>query len=150
MLGDQTLPERFWRKVRVDEASGCWLWRAAITHKGYGQFYWQHRMRSAHRVAYEALVGPVPVGLELDHTCSTRNCANPKHLEPVTHLVNVQRGRLSAVMAAKYRNRTHCRRGHELTRENTKLWRGQKRCRECYRVNQRERNERARSRTEAQ
>jgi hypothetical protein len=30
-------------------------------------------------------------GLELDHTCEQPGCRRPKHLDPVTHAVNVQR-----------------------------------------------------------
>jgi hypothetical protein len=47
---------------------------------------------AAHRFAYELMVGPIPEDLELDHLCGVRECVNPRHLEAVTHLVNVRRG----------------------------------------------------------
>lgn len=49
----------------------------------------------AHRVVYEALVGPIPDGLQLDHVCRNRACVNPAHLEPVTALENTRRSALA-------------------------------------------------------
>ncbi len=44
-----------------------------------------------HRVMYEHWVGPIEVGLELDHLCRTKACCNPDHLEPVTRSENLLR-----------------------------------------------------------
>jgi hypothetical protein len=41
---------------------------------------------------FEAMVGPIPADLEIDHLCRTRHCANPRHMEAVTHLENMRRG----------------------------------------------------------
>ena len=49
-------------------------------------------MAVAHRVTYEALVGSIPLGLDLDHLCRVRSGANPAHLEPVTRKENLRRG----------------------------------------------------------
>lgn len=46
-------------------------------------------------MVYEEEVGPIEEGLELDHKCRNRECVNPKHLEPVSCAVNVQRGLLT-------------------------------------------------------
>lgn len=46
----------------------------------------------AHRLSYEAHVGPIPKRLLLDHTCRMRCCINPDHLEPVTVQENTLRG----------------------------------------------------------
>lgn len=72
----------------------CRLWRGSLTEQGYGDArgYCDGRRR-AHVVAYEHTHGSVSEGLELDHLCRNRRCINPNHLEPVTHKVNVQRGR---------------------------------------------------------
>jgi hypothetical protein len=70
---------------------GCWLWTGKRDRGGYGLVCRQQQWRLAHRAVYEALIGPIPEGLELDHTCSNRSCVNPKHLEPVTRQENNRR-----------------------------------------------------------
>lgn len=86
-----TTVERLMAKVIKDER-GCWTWTGAL-QRGYGRVCGGGRGNNqlAYRVAYELLVGPVPVGLELDHLCRNRACINPEHLEPVTHRENMRR-----------------------------------------------------------
>ena len=52
------LPGRMGQHVVV--ADGHWLWTGAVNNKGYGQVVRGGRTRSAHRVAFEALVGQIP------------------------------------------------------------------------------------------
>ena len=66
--------------AKFDKTDNCWLWRAAKTEKGYGVFAIKGKTHKAHRVAYEALVGPIPAGLCLLHACDTPACVNPAHL----------------------------------------------------------------------
>ncbi len=89
---------RFWKYVLLDDVlihDGCWLWRGG-TSNGYGLLHLSKNGRKtsvrAHRFAYEAMIGPIPKGLQLDHLCRVRSCVNPKHLEPVTNAENVRRG----------------------------------------------------------
>ena len=110
---------------------GCWEWTGYVMSNGYGlakDAAW--RARTAHRVVYEALVGPIPDGLELDHLCRNRRCVNPAHLEPVSHQENVRRA-----FVGRRNSRTHCTNGHEYTPGNTYLSRvsGYKSCRVCTR-----------------
>jgi hypothetical protein len=51
------------------------------------------RATSAHRFAYEQLVGPVPARYILHHTCEVRRCVNPEHLEPLTRGEHAKRHR---------------------------------------------------------
>lgn len=92
--------DRLWAKV--DMTDGCWLWTGTVNRQGYGRFCIGGRgnTRLAHRVTYELLVGPVPVGLELDHLCNVRGCVRPDHLEPVTHVENLRRRDARAEVAA--------------------------------------------------
>ncbi len=142
------LPARFWAKV--DMTGDCWLWTGSTSRAGYGRWgggsggvRW---LALAHRSAYEAMVGPIPPGLQIDHTCRTRACCNPAHLEAVTQRENLRRGigpaRTREVRAAI----THCPVGHEYTEANTIRQTSRKGyllrcCRAC--VNERKRLKRA-------
>jgi hypothetical protein len=79
----------------IDPASGCWVWQRGRDHDGYGRVSANGRTVRAHRMMYERIRGPIPVGAELDHLCRNPSCVNPDHLEPVSTAVNVRRGRQS-------------------------------------------------------
>jgi HNH endonuclease len=150
--------QRFW--AYADRSGGpdaCWPWTGGIEKPGYGFIFvngGKPRLQKAHRFSYEHFIGPIPDGLEIDHTCHTkacpvpgmgdphRRCVNPRHLEAVTRPVNMQRStRPDSTRAQfeKYRESvTHCSKGHEYTPENTQ-WRKIKggywsrRCAQCNR-----------------
>ena len=122
---------RFFRKVKFDLTTGCWLWTGAIGGNGYGQLKYCGKNCNAHIVAFRHWRGEVPKGLELDHeVCDTRRCANPWHVTPVTHRRNVLRGKGNAAINAV---KTHCTHGHPLSGDN--LWvqpkTGYRYCRAC-------------------
>lgn len=127
------LKERIARNTTID-VRGCWLWLRAVNHAGYGlikvgsRTLGTRRMRKAHQVSYEEHVGPIPSGLELDHICRVRCCANPAHLEPVTGAENTRRARVLV---------THCPSGHEYNEANTRLYGRRRHCRTCARERQR-------------
>lgn len=124
--------KRFWSKV--DKTGTCWLWTACLNSAGYGQFWVKDRIVYAHRIAYELLVGPIPVGLELDHLCRSPACVNPAHLEPVTHKENIQRGHVQN-NGAHNKNKTHCPEGHPYSKKNTYVMKnGGRMCRACHQV----------------
>lgn len=116
------LPARFWDKVERGEPSACWPWLASLNSDGYASFWLDGRQHRAHRLAYEALVGPIPDGLLLDHLCRVRHCVNPDHLEPVTNAENTRRGLCGRLV-------TECRQGHPYTAENTYIKTNG--CRDC-------------------
>lgn len=108
----------------------CWLWTGALSPNGYGTF---GSGGSAHRIIYELLKDPIPIGLQLDHLCRTRHCVNPDHLQPITVRENILRGEGFAAINAR---KTHCVRGHEFTQDNTYInpTNKQRGCRLCFRV----------------
>lgn len=144
---DSTLPESLWKRLIPEPNSGCWFWAGMINSGGYGQIYigrdlskHQPAFRGArmciHRFMFETLVATVPVGLQLDHLCRQRSCANPAHLEPVTPRENVRRGDAGRIAAALQLAKTHCPQGHEYSVQNTYLYHGTRRCLPCMRARQ--------------
>lgn len=111
--------------------SGCWLWKGGINSRGYGVVWVNgaNGNKRAHQVFYGQLVGPVQAGLVLDHICRVRHCCNPKHMRQITAVQNVMCGN---GITAKNTKKTHCKKGHELTHENTYyVSGGERRCRIC-------------------
>jgi hypothetical protein len=103
----------FWRYVQ--KTSDCWLWVGART-KGRSAYYGTYNSQRAHRLVYEATIGPIPRGLVLDHLCRNPLCVRPDHLEPVTNKENILRG---VSFSAKNAQKTHCPEGHEYSAWNT-------------------------------
>ena len=125
----------------------CWLCDLSVNGGGYARVRWptgRDNKRVVHAVVYELLVGPVPVGLELDHLCRVPNCVRPSHLEPVTKRENTKRSTAGAATAMRERAKTHCPKGHEYSEANT--WvnrRGWRACRRCHADRERARQTRA-------
>lgn len=132
----------FLSRIDVRDPSDCWPWKGNLLVSGYGRFHSGGAAYRAHRLAYELAVGPIPGDSHLDHTCHGaddrcrggndcmhRRCCNPNHLEPASLVENVMRGRSQAALNA---GKSHCKRGHEFTPENTRLTAaGRRRCMEC-------------------
>lgn len=109
--------------------SGCWRWNGAACSSGYGSLTWRAKGWLAHRLAYTLVIGPIPAGYEVHHTCGNRLCINPAHLQPLP-------GRAHRLVTdtpmARNAAKTHCRHGHPFTPENTYIHRnGRRECRAC-------------------
>lgn len=122
-------------RIRVVE-SGCWEWVGKpFQRSGYCRIKVSGKTIVAHRAVYEALVGPIPISLQIDHLCRNRRCVNPAHLEPVTAKENQSRGTSPASRNAA---KTHCMRGHALAGRNLLIRPdGRRRCQVCERDAQR-------------
>jgi hypothetical protein len=78
--GHMTLPERLeYLSERVTE-SGCQIWTAHVSKKGYGRIGVNNKVMMAHRVAYEVANGAIPKGMAVCHRCDVPSCINPNHL----------------------------------------------------------------------
>jgi hypothetical protein len=129
----QPITDRIRGNMRI--ADGCWIWTSKLDRTGYGLIEFRipgqgrasRHWRVAHVVSYEAFLGPVAAGRQLDHLCRNRACVNPQHLEPVTASVNVQR-------AVPFARKTTCSRDHPFTEANTRMRGSRRVCRECDRI----------------
>ncbi len=97
-----TLQNRFDAKWIPEPYSGCWLWTAAKSPRGYGMIGAGGRLDGtlrAHRVSWILHRGEIPEGKEVCHQCDTPLCVNPDHLFLGSHEENmhdaVKKGRTS-------------------------------------------------------
>ncbi len=69
---------------RVKKTPTCWLWTGDKTTFGYGCVTTgkgeTRRRTQAHRYVYELLVGKIPPGKIIMHSCDNPPCVNPAHL----------------------------------------------------------------------
>lgn len=137
---DQVVADILALRRRID--GECWLYIGSCDRLGYARTRvggLDGKPWLIHRLVYTILIGPIPDDLELDHTCRRPPCFNPKHLEPVTHQVNILRGH---TLPAENFERIECRRGHPFFGDNLVIGRdGRRQCRTCSRDSQRLRNE---------
>jgi hypothetical protein len=134
--------QRFCSYIRL--SNDCWEWADTKVKNGYAQFILTKRQKVyAHRFSYERFVSAIPHGMQIDHICRNRGCINPGHMRVLTNRENVIIGIGPTALNAQ---KTHCKRGHELSGHNLRLLGGPSRggyvsrdCRQCRRDREKER-----------
>lgn len=119
---------------------GCIEWTGSrMPDNGYGRAHVNGEPGYAHRLAYQLHKGEIPDGMFIDHVCCNKWCVNPDHLEVVTNSENLSRFHerwKAGFQYDKWKMKTHCKHGHEYTKENTYTYKNKKgtydrQCRKC-------------------
>ena len=129
----KNLTTESFRKLFIEQENGCWLPIAKPGILGYWQIPYSGRRLMAHRVSYMLHVGSIPDGMQVCHSCDDPRCSNPAHL----WIGSNRRNHLDCIEKGRHANteKSHCKRGHEFTHENTRIDSGRKRtCLTCERL----------------
>lgn len=77
----------------------CWIWQSSLNKWGYAKLKRDGVTQGGHRLFYSAyirMLAPSHAGSDgLDHLCKVRRCVNPQHLELVTCVENIHRGKVT-------------------------------------------------------
>lgn len=118
---------------KVQRTRSCWVWTGPTT-KGYGTL----GAKRVHRLSYAQNIGPLKPGLQICHKCDVKNCLRPSHLYQGTASDNLRDAYQRKRRRLQSESITHCKHGHEFTKENTGYKqpgdRGKRYCRECKRI----------------
>lgn len=129
----KTTDDRFNEKCSKPNERGCVEWKAHRHPKGYGVFWYDGKTGKAHRYALERKLGRKLQPNEFScHTCDNPPCVNEDHLFAGTNSDNVQDALSKDRWANGNSKKTHCKRNHEFTEDNTRINpRGQRVCKTC-------------------
>lgn len=105
---------------------------------GYLRVSLDNKVHYAHRLAYIAANGAIPLGLHVHHLCDNKSCINPLHLVAITQEQHFSI-HTKPKSADYYANLQYCKSGHEFDGEYIrKSGQKQRTCSKCRRKTSRE------------
>ena len=123
--------ERILKRSKMNKKTGCIECNMATANGGYSLVTLVDdsgpRLRRVHRVVYEALVGPIPDGMTIDHVCKNPKCCRTDHLRLLTASDNAK----DSAKCRANRAKTHCPKGHTYDGKNTYQGKSGRACRKC-------------------
>lgn len=131
---------RFVGKInRLDGQCSCWEWTGALMKNGYGAIrigskkLKTSRTEYSHRVSWVLAYGNIPNGLSVLHKYDNRKCVRPSHLFLGTLTDNMRDMVDKDRWSNQYKDNppTHCKRGHEFSKSNTRKTKRGRICRAC-------------------
>jgi hypothetical protein len=108
---------RIFKKITVDDVTGCWNWTGETVQGGYGRTRFRGTKELTHRILFAWRIHALPKGRgkyvpQLDHIrCNNPRCCNPAHVCLVSPRQNILRG--NAPAAINFR-KDFCIHGHPL------------------------------------
>lgn len=114
----------------------CVIFSGAIERNGYGRIKRNGKVHMAHRYYYEMEKGIIPDDMVIHHVCHVRSCVNTDHMEIMSREENSAIHKPDCTCSQhqpdyKRNNRTHCKKGHDLTKKEHLTSRGY--CLLCHR-----------------
>lgn len=131
---------RFMSKVEQPaHGHACWFWIGSFSSGNRAAFWLGKNNVMASRVSWEiANRRQFPAGLFACHGCDNPQCVNPDHIRADTQSSNIRESRDKGRSTQGIKKQTHCKRGHELTPENSRRHRKWRLCAQCARDRGRE------------
>lgn len=119
------------QNIQINLTTGCWVWQGSRKEKGYPYCTFKGRSVHVHRLIMKIKGHEIEFKKVL-HKCDNPPCINPDHLFIGSSSDNMQDASFKGRMRNQNKGKTHCKRGHEFTIQNTyKLSGNRRQCKRC-------------------